>query len=636
MKNHRSILLAGFLLALLCCTSCRQLEYGIHLNEELERQNAELKEQIQKDLEARKLDSEVRRRFARIRQWINDRKLDEAEDAIEEMASLKDYEEEIEGLRELVKLARKLNLDMTKLALDRQVILNESIDKQRLPEKYGQTIHKEAPTPYKGEPSALEKLLEKRVSMQISNMSVEDFAMQLGTIDGLNVADPTNIVFSNEAIKSKTFSANFKDVPLKELFAYISKNLGVDFNVVDNLIWITAAANTDTGIPLETQIIPLHHGIIPNVPEGIAVSDKQGFSTLVEADDDLETALKTFYANCKTGGSYTIFRTRNMLLINDTRANIHRIEELVKILDKPPYQVLIEARFLKVSQSDLRDIGVELKHRNGGHGGASIGMNGNTYNNSGDRNANISDFVTELAAITTGNPDGYSGLTISGIIGNRTFDLLISAIEKKQSTVNIAAPRVATLNNRSARIRKGDKHYYFQSYTIQSVNRGDNNGVDQILVPSGTPTALPVGITFDVKANVGNDGKTILLGLKPEIIDFEDWEDYNSSSTTTANNVTTIKDTQVKLPLVHEQTIAASVAINSGETVILGGMVENTVEQIVHKVPFLGDLPFIGFLFRHTTVTNQPSNLLIFVTATVIDSEGKYIVIDEEENPSQR
>ena len=264
MKNHRSILLAGFLLTLLCCTSCRQLEYGIHLNEELERQNAELKEQIQKDLEARKLDSEVRRRFARIRQWINDRKLDEAEDAIEEMASLKDYEEEIEGLRELVKLARKLNLDMTKLALDRQVILNESIDKQRLPEKYGQTIHKEAPTPYKGEPSALEKLLEKRVSMQISNMSVEDFAMQLGTIDGLNVADPTNIVFSNEAIKSKTFSANFKDVPLKELFAYISKNLGVDFNVVDNLIWITAAANTDTGIPLETQIIPLHLGLWRN------------------------------------------------------------------------------------------------------------------------------------------------------------------------------------------------------------------------------------------------------------------------------------------------------------------------------------------------------------------------------------
>ncbi len=636
MKNYRSIFLTGFLLALLCGTSCRQLEYGIHLNEELERQNAELKEQIQKNAEARKLDSEIRGRFSKIRQWINDRKLEQAEDAIEEMAALKGYEEEINGLRELVQLARKLNLDMTKLALDRQVILNESIDKQRLPEKYGTTIHHEAPSPYAGEPSALEKLLERKVSMQIVNMSVEDFAMQLGKIDGLNVADPANIVFSNEAIKAKTFSANFKDVPLKELFAYISKNLGVDFNVVDNLIWVTAAANTDTGIPLESQIIPLRHGIIPNVPEGIAVSDKQGFTTLVEADDDLETALKTFYANNKTGGSYTIFRTRNMLLVNDTRANIHRVEELVKILDKPPYQVLIEARFLKVGQSDLRDVGVELKHRNGGHGGATIGMEGGTYNNSGDRNANISDFTTELAAITTGNPDGFGGLTVSGIIGNRTFDILLSAIEKKTSTVNIAAPRVTTLNNRSARIRKGDKYYYFESYTIQSVNRGDNHGTDQILVPSGTPKSLPVGITFDVKANVGNDGKTILLGLKPEIINFEEWEDYNSSSTTVANNVTTIKDTQVKLPRLHEQTIAASVAINSGETVILGGMVENTIEHTVHKIPLLGDLPFIGFLFRHTTVTNQPSNLLIFVTATIIDSEGKYIVIDEGEGSIRR
>ena len=72
------------------------------------------------------------------------------------------------------------------------------------------------------------------------------------------------------------------------------------------------------------------------------------------------------------------------------------------------------------------------------------------------------------------------------------------------------------MNNRQARIRKGDKLYYFEDYDVESIDRGDEHGTDQILVPSGSPTELPIGLTFDVNVNVGNDGRTIMLGLKPE------------------------------------------------------------------------------------------------------------------------
>jgi type II secretory pathway component GspD/PulD (secretin) len=182
------------------------------------------------------------------------------------------------------------------------------------------------------------------------------------------------------------------------------------------------------------------------------------------------------------------------------------------------------------------------------------------------------------------------------------------------------------LNNRTARIRKGDKLYYFEEYKLQTVDNGDK-GKDQILVPSGKPTAMALGITFDVKPNVGVDGKTILLGLKPEIITFQAWEDYSSSQTTTENKVTTTTGTQVKLPRTHEQTIATSVAINSGETVILGGMVENRETTEVRKVPLLGDIPYLGALFTHVEKVHEPMNLLIFVTATVLNANGEYVIV---------
>ena len=206
--------------------------------------------------------------------------------------------------------------------------------------------------------------------------------------------------------------------------------------------------------------------------------------------------------------------------------------------------------------------------------------------------------------------------------------MLIRALEKKSSTVTLSAPRIATFSNRTARMRKGDKMYYFEEYQLQSVDRG-NAGTDQILVPSGKPSSLALGITFDVKPSIGADNRTILLGLKPEIVTFLQWEDFSSTTTiTNADKSTTKKDTEVKLPRYHEQTVATSVAINSGETVILGGMVENRETSEIKRVPFLGEIPFIGALFRHTSVSREPTNLLIFVTATIINERGEYVIVN--------
>ena len=611
---------------LFLCGSCQTFHEVTPLEEELKAQNEPIQKQLQESKKKREFREEVQQRFKHIRRLIYDKKLLEAENQLATMRQLKEYKKEVEQLDELISLAKTLTTDTTEQAFDEQLQLKESTDALRLPKKYNKTIVKEKDEDFYNMPrSSLEQLMERKVSMKILNMSLAEFAMQLDNLDGLNIADPLNIVFSSDVVKDKTFSANFKDVPLRELFSYISSNLGVDFNIVDNMIWVSAAAtNKNNGVKLESKIIKLRQGLIPKIPEGIGVSGTSAFASNSEEDTDLEMALKAFYNGSQTGGSYTLFKTRNKLLVTDTRTNIRQVEALVEELDKPPYQVVIEAKFLTVSQSDLRDVGVEITHTDGGTTGTDL-------DESDSANSNLSEFFTELDTIKTGNADGVGAMTISGIIGNRNFDVLISAIESKESTVTISAPRITTLNNRTARIRKGDKRYYFEQYDVQTIDNGDD-GEERVLVPYGKPASLPLGITFDVRANIGNDGHTILLGLKPEIINFLEWEDYSTSSTRSLTTTTTETNlTEVKLPRTHEQTIAASVAIESGETVVLGGMIENEQVRLVKKIPFLGDIPYLGFFFRRTEETSQPTNLLIFVTATVIDENGQYIITDKKE-----
>ncbi|MBR6057156.1 MAG: hypothetical protein IKP58_03195, partial [Victivallales bacterium] len=89
---------------------------------------------------------------------------------------------------------------------------------------------------------------------------------------------------------------------------------------------------------------------------------------------------------------------------------------------------------------------------------------------------------------------------------------------------------------------------------------------------------------------------------------------------------------QIKLPRTNEQMIATSVNVESGETVVLGGLLEQTKSKEVRKIPLLGDLPLIGFLFRRTINSYEPKNLLIFVTARIINNRGEYIKVRDNDD----
>ena len=594
------------------CSSCAMLD------DRLEPQTTdEVLKQVQTK-ERLELESAVRRRLSHISGLLAEGKLDTAEELLLPLTRHEFCRNEVKLLHDQLMLARRrLEVDFqgseTSARMHREVD-----DKLTLPGNYGKTIVIDSSLdPLELPQGKMEDLINRKVSMALENASVGTIVDFLNE-NGLNVIADDALLGDKPETKTLTLKVN--DVPLKEIFSYIARNMGIAFYIGENLVWITAGEET-SGPKLETRILRLRQGFVPTVPQGGGAPGATGGGGGAPQVEDTELAdvLEAFLEGSPEGSSYQIFKTRNILVIRNTRENIRFVEQILHEFDKQPLQVVIEARFITVSSGDLKDVGVQITQTE---------MTGTRDHDRGEGGirGHEANFLTSLGQLDEAN--GMGALTLSGVIGRRLFDVVIQAIENKESSVTLSVPRVTVMNNRSARIRKGTKIYYFDEYELSSVDRGDN-GTEERLVPSGDPTELPLGLTFDVNVNIGNDGRTVLLGLHPEIVEFIAWEDYlttggdDDDSSSSSDSGTEL--TQVKLPRTHEQSVTTTVGVQSGETVVLGGMIEQSKKHTVKKIPLLGDLPFIGWLFRRTTTENEPVNLLIFVTATVINDRGEYV-----------
>ncbi|MBR0459002.1 MAG: hypothetical protein IJJ26_07180 [Victivallales bacterium] len=532
---------------------------------------------------------------------------------------------EIHQLREAIDTMRRIPGHKGPASVAEKQMLDESARRLILPETYDKTVVITPDLkPLEMPVGDMEKVYEQKVSMNLQNAGIGELVEALRTVAGLNV------IADDALAEQKTLSIAVENVPLKEILGYVSRNMGIEFHLGANLVWITKAAEADpekaaakAGVPqLETRIIRLRHGAVPEMPNaaggfstrnGDDAGDgggQQGGGGNGSKDQELQDALTTLLDSSPEGSFFRIYRDRNVLVIRDTLPNLRIAEELIKELDRPPLQVELEARFLTVSKDDLRDVGVEIKQR------VQAAYRDPSLHES-LREIDLSSLAGIVGTINDASSMGAGTLSLGGVIGNRAYSVLISALDKKSSTVDLSVPRVTVLNNRQAHIRRGETRWYYESYDVETLDRGDS-GDAYVLVPDGDPTELELGLIFDVKVNIGNDGRTVMLGLVPQIKSFLGWEMF---STTTGSD----SDSGAKLPRTHDEIIKTSVKVASGETVVLGGMLSETDNEEIRKIPLLGDIPILGNLFKYRSKTHNPNNLLIFITARVINERGEYV-----------
>ena len=315
------------------------------------------------------------------------------------------------------------------------------------------------------------------------------------------------------------------------------------------------------------------------------------------------------------------------LIVTHVPYYLQQVESLLKQLDITPVQILIEARFIEVTFTDTKEWGLDeqltgdaslTKKTQGATRGPGLQL---SKLGTLARGTKI-DF-TDFANQTAGN--GLN-LILQGILSGTQYQAVLHALAENKKTKTLSAPRVTTLNNQTATIKVVTEFVYATRYQPTVVKKDLNGDGDFNDVISGVRetrfinapqdfVTKDLGILLHVTPSVGEDLKTITLALKPEVSEKKTDDTFGG---------------EVTLPRFTTRNLETSVVIENGETVMLGGLMKDTTANTVTKIPLLGSLPVVGKLFRREDESAERSNLLIFLTAQVVNPSGARLALKDE------
>ncbi|WP_246246963.1 type IV pilus secretin family protein [Candidatus Methylobacter favarea] len=285
-------------------------------------------------------------------------------------------------------------------------------------------------------------------------------------------------------------------------------------------------------------------------------------------------------------GSAVVDSRTNTLIVRETAKRLEEIKKLIHQLDIPVRQVMIESRIVIASNTFARELGVRFGVAgNNVNFGTSSGAVGSVNGDGGtvgsiNGTAIVNDALVDLG--TSRNPYGALGMTLARG-ADYVLNLEISALQDQNRGELVSNPRVMTSDRCLAFIQQGAKIPYLSS--------SGNAGTNTVFIDA----VLQLGVLPQITPN-GN----VIMGL------------YITRNTL-GDVVTGNGDRQI-----DKREIKTSVQVKDGETVVLGGVFEGTQNNNTNKVPFFGDLPGIGFLFKRTFKQDDKRELLIFVTPKII------------------
>ena len=309
------------------------------------------------------------------------------------------------------------------------------------------------------------------------------------------------------------------------------------------------------------------------------------------------------------------------LFIRDTPSNHKIIGQIIKTLDEERAQIDIETRFVEFKLTDSDEIGINwgstfLWYDWGPAPDVSPvppeSVPGRKVPRWRFRGINpTTGSVDDLIRFTTTTTTGMD-LSIAKLNTNK-LDLFIHALEKEGKANLLSSPKVTTISGRAADIQITTKHPYIEKekVTYQQYQSGGQTFV--LTLVEQTKADVVLGIKLNVTPTVGKAG-IINLDLKPKVEVL--LERLHTFEHVSAN---------LGWPVVDTRGCETQVRIKNGETVVLGGLIEDDHKVDVKKVPVLGDIPLLGNLFRNRYVYRIKRNLLIFVTATLINPRGEAV-----------
>ncbi len=284
------------------------------------------------------------------------------------------------------------------------------------------------------------------------------------------------------------------------------------------------------------------------------------------------------------GGIIQADAATNSLIITASSNIFNNIRAVIDMLDVRRAQVFVEALIAEVTIGKGAELGVQWQTPTSDGIGTSV-IGGTNFPNN-----NIISVGTNLAA---GLPPGLgSGLHI-GLVRNNNLGALASAMQTDANTNILSTPNLMMLDNEEAKIVIGSNVPFIT---------GSQNGTAANPNPFQTIERKDVGLTLKIKPQI-SEGGTVKMLISQEVSSVDDTTKTNSSGVTT-----------------NKRSIDTTVLVDDGQTLVLGGLIQDDVRKTEYKVPLLGDIPILGWLFRYETRNSSKTNLMVFIKPTILRS----------------
>jgi type IV pilus assembly protein PilQ len=363
-----------------------------------------------------------------------------------------------------------------------------------------------------------------------------------------------------------------KNVPWDQAMDIILKTKGLAMRQNGNVMLIAPAAEIAAREQQEIAAKKAQEELEPLYSEIIEVK----YAKATELESLLKSSGNTAGSNTggqgsqflSSRGSITVDTRTNSLLVRDTAEQLVEIKELIDQLDKPVKQVLIDSRIVTANDDFTKDLGVNF----------SVAGAEQISARQGTKELSLTAFNVNLPAPSSA---GQFGLALAKLGRDVVLNLELSAMQTEGRGEIISSPRVVTSSQSSATIEQGTEIPYQEASSSGATSVSFKKAVLQLTV---TPQITPDD-RIDMQLDVSNDSVGAVFAGVPSI------------------------DTR---------SVSTKVLVENGETVVLGGVFEQRDVNSSQRVPFFGDLPYIGFLFKQTSNTETKRELLIFVTPKII------------------
>jgi type IV pilus assembly protein PilQ len=414
------------------------------------------------------------------------------------------------------------------------------------------------------------------ISLDFQNADVRNLFRIFAEISGLNV------ILSPEV--GGSVNIRMMDVPWNQAMEIILTNSALGRECFGNNI-VRVATKVVLAAEASALVAEKNRAVADRTTE----RDSQDLVTEVvrinHADiTELSTSL-TALRSARQDGRITVDTRTSTLILNDLRHHVNDMLEAIKILDIPTPQVLIEAKIVEISKSFTQELGIQwgLTGEVISSAPGSLAINGSTNaNTAADGSAFLVD-LRQSTDIAGGSVSGFD-LLLGGLLPGLDLNVRLEALEKQGKGRILSSPKVTTADNKEARIRSGKQI----PYQVTSAEGNSIQFVDAELSLTVTPHVTSdnsVYMVIDATKNAADF--TQLVGTVPTI---------------------TTKETHTE------------VLVGNGDTTVLGGIYESASTENKKAVPFLSKIPLLGFLFKSFADSDVITELLVFITPTIIET----------------